>query len=309
MTRQWGILSVPTIDANGLKLAYEEQGDRGAPVILLVMGLGVNLLLWPDELCERLAAAGFRVIRFDNRDVGLSTRLDHLGTPRVALEAVKYALHLPVRAPYLIDDMARDAAALLDALGVARAHVVGASMGGMIAQNLAANAPRKVASLVSIMSTTGRRSLPPPAPRAMGALLAPPARAGDIEGAILRMMRLLRVIGSRTYPAGEGYLRALCERHMRRGYHPAGAARQLLAIAASGDRTRVVQGIRAPALVLHGDEDPLLKPPCGEATARAITEGGGHAAFEVVRGMGHDLPVELMPRIAESIASHCRRAA
>lgn len=300
---------MPSVEANGLSLAYEEQGDPRGEVILLVMGLGVNLLLWPDELCDRLAAAGFRVIRFDNRDVGLSTKLDHLGTPHVALEAAKYALHLPLRAPYLIGDMARDTAAFLDALGIERAHVVGASMGGMIAQNLAADAPHRVASLVSIMSTTGSRRLPPPAPRALRALMSAPARPGDLEGAVDRMMKLLRLIGSRTYPAEEGYLRAVCERHVRRSNHAPGAARQLLAIAASGDRTAVVKRIRAPTLVMHGDEDPLLRPACGEATASAIRAGGGQAVGELVGGMGHDLPVELLPRIAGSIASHCRGVA
>lgn len=296
-------------EANGLRLAYEERGEAGAPAILLVMGLGANLALWPDELCERLAAAGFRVIRFDNRDAGESTQLDHLRVPSIAIEAMKYALHLRVSAPYLIEDLARDTAALLDTLGIGRAHIVGASMGGMIAQNLAASFPHKVTSLVSIMSTTGRRSLPAPAPRAIRAMLSPPAKPGDIEGATVKMMEFLRLIGSRTYPPGEAELRSVCARHMRRGYHPAGAARQLLAIAASGDRTPVVSRIRVPTLVIHGDEDPLLRPPCGAATADAIRQEGGQAAFHLVRGMGHDLPAELVPRIAEAIASHCRGAA
>lgn len=300
---------MPTVEARGLTLAYEDAGDPAAPVMLLVMGLGANLLLWPEELCERLVAAGFRVVRFDNRDVGLSTKLDHLGTPSVALEAIRHALHLPVRAPYRVSDMALDAAALLDALGIARAHVVGVSMGGMIAQDLAAGAPHKIASLVSIMSTTGKRSLPQPAPSALRALLRPPAPAGELDQAAARMADLLRVIGSRTYPADRARLRDVCERHVRRGYHPAGIARQLVAIAASGDRTTTVERIRVPALVMHGDEDPLVRLACGEATAHAILAGGGDARFDLVAGMGHDMPVELVPRIAESIAAHCRGAA
>ncbi len=151
---------MPSIDVNGLSIAYEEQGDPAAPAMLLVMGLGANLALWPDELCDALAARGFRVIRFDNRDAGASTVLDNLGMPRIAMEAIKFALHLPVKAPYRIDDMARDTAGFMDRLRIERAHVVGVSMGGMIGQSLAANFPGKVASLVSIMSTTGRRSLP-----------------------------------------------------------------------------------------------------------------------------------------------------
>jgi pimeloyl-ACP methyl ester carboxylesterase len=300
---------VPSITANGLTFEYDERGNPGDPVILLVMGLGVQMIFWPEALCDMIAARGFRVVRFDNRDVGLSTKLDHLGVPRVALEAVKFALHLPLNAPYYIDDMARDAAGVLDALGIARAHLVGVSMGGMISQNLAARAPEKVASLVSIMSTTGARRLPGPTMRARRALLLKPAKAGDIEGATVRLMKLLRVIGSRTHPAEEGYLRALCERHVRRSYHPPGMARQLVAIAASGDRTAAVRAIKAPTLVLHGDEDPLLPPSHGEATARAIQQGGGRATFSMIAGMGHDLPVVLLPELADRIATHCASSA
>ena len=297
---------MPAIAANGLTFEYDSRGDPGAPVILLVMGLGVQMILWPEAFCDMLAAKGFRVVRFDNRDIGLSTKLGHLGTPTVAVEAIKYTLRLPLKAPYYIEDMARDTGALMGALGIERAHVVGVSMGGMIAQNLAAQAPSKVASLTSIMSTTGSRRLPQPDSRARRALMMPPAKAGDTEGAIVRMMKLLRDIGSRTHPAEEGYLRDVCERHVRRSYYPPGVARQLVAIAASGDRTAVVRRIKVPTLVLHGDEDPLVKPACGEATARAIHEGGGTASFELVRGMGHDLPVPLLPRLAERIAAFCR---
>jgi proline iminopeptidase len=177
----------------------------------------------------------------------------------------------------------------------------------MIAQNLAALAPDRVASLVSLMSTTGSRKLPLPRLRALRALLLPPPPEGDVELAIKRFMQLLRIIGSRTFPAEEGYLRRVCERHVRRSFHPAGGARQLLAIAASGDRTAVVRRIKAPTLVLHGDEDPLLRPKCGEATARAIREGGGSAEMELMRGMGHDFPVEVMPELAGRVAAFCSR--
>jgi proline iminopeptidase len=296
---------VPTVEANGLTLAYEEEGDPAGPVMLLLMGLGVNLLFWPDEFVKPLAARGFRVIRLDNRDAGLSTKLDHLGTPNVALAAIKFALHLPVKAPYLIADMARDTAAFMDALGIARAHVVGASMGGMIAQNLAADFPQRVETLTSIMSTTGCRSLPGPTPRARRALFAAPAKPGDVEGATVRLMKVMRAIGSRSHPAEEAWLRAFCERHVRRSNHAPGVARQLVAIAASGDRTAVVKRIRAPALVLHGDEDPLVRPKCGVATVEAINAGGGNARLEVVKGMGHDMPLVIMPKIVEPIARHC----
>jgi pimeloyl-ACP methyl ester carboxylesterase len=299
---------VPAVEANGLRLEYESFGDPAAPPIVLIMGLGVQMILWPDALCEMLAAEGFRVVRFDNRDAGLSTQLDHLGTPRIAWEALKFALHLPLKAPYLIDDMARDTVALLDALGIGRAHLVGASMGGMIAQNVAALAPARVASLTSIMSTTGKRSLPPPQASARKAMLQKPARRGDVEGAVRRMMNVLGTIGSRTHPTPEAALREMSERHVRRRYNPAAAARQLLAIAASGDRSAVVRRIQAPTLVLHGDEDVLLHPACGEETARVIRAAGGDVSLEMVRGMGHDLPAPLLPWIAERIAAHCARA-
>ncbi|HUP97667.1 MAG TPA: alpha/beta hydrolase [Usitatibacter sp.] len=297
---------MPTVAADGLAFEYDERGDAAHPAILLVMGLGMQMVMWPERFCDLLAERGFRVIRFDNRDVGLSTKLDHLGTPNVPMEAVRYVLRRPLRAPYLIEDMARDTRSVLDALRIDRAHVVGASMGGMIAQNLAAGAPARVASVTSIMSTTGCRDLPSPTLRAWGALMAPPAKTGDFEGAVKRLMKVLRTIGSRTHPPEARYLRDLCERQVRRSYEPAGPARQLVAIAASGDRTDVVKRIAAPTLVLHGDEDPLLHPDCAEATAQAIRAGGGTARVEIVRGMGHDLPVPLFPQLVESIASHCR---
>jgi pimeloyl-ACP methyl ester carboxylesterase len=184
---------------------------------------------------------------------------------------------------------------------------VGASMGGMIAQNVAADFPARVATLTSIMSTTGNRKLPGPTAKARRALLTTPARRGDIEGATRRMVSVLRDIGSVTHPAEEGYLRGLCERQVKRAHNPAAVARQLVAIAASGDRTKTVRRIKAPTLVIHGDEDPLIPPAAGEDTARVIREGGGEARVAIVHGMGHDLPVPLLPQIAELIAEHCRR--
>ena len=294
------------VSANGLQLEYDERGDPGAPVILLIMGLGVQSIFWPERFCDLLAGAGFRVIRFDNRDAGLSTRLDHLGTPKIAIEAIKYALHLKVKAPYRIDDMARDTLGLMDALGVARAHVVGASMGGMIAQNLAVMAPDRVASLTSIMSTTGSRKLPQPTAQARKALMMAPAQEGDIPGALMRLMKVLRVIGSKSHPMTDEELRAYAERQVRRSHYPAGGARQLVAIAASGDRTPVVRKIRVPTLVIHGDEDPLVRPACGEATAKAIEAGGGQARFLLVRGMAHDFPAPLQQQVVDAIVAHAK---
>jgi pimeloyl-ACP methyl ester carboxylesterase len=175
----------------------------------------------------------------------------------------------------------------------------------MYAQNLAAAAPARVATLVSIMSTTGSRRLPNPRPRAMRALLLPPPPAGDVEAAIRRMMQLFRIIGSKTYPAPEDYLRGWIERHVRRSFNPPGAARQLVAIAASGDRTEIVRRVKAPTLVLHGDEDPLLRPECGEATAAAVRAGGGRGEVEIIHGMGHDFPVQLQAGLVDRVAAFC----
>jgi proline iminopeptidase len=294
---------------NGITLEYESFGNVGDPAILLVMGLGAQLLLWPDALVEMLVAKGFRVVRFDNRDVGLSTKLDHLGSPSMPLTFMKFMLRIPLRAAYKVGDMARDTAGLVEALSLGRTHVVGASMGGMIGQNLASAFPDMVASLTSIMSTTGNRRLPQPTWRARSALLSRPAKVGDVEAGTRHLMHLLRVIGSRTHPAEEGYLRNFCERHVRRSFYPPGVARQLLAIAASDDRSATIARITAPTLVMHGIEDPLLPPACGVETARVIREAGGFVTLEIVEGMGHDLPVPLLPRIADSIAAHCKRSA
>ena len=186
------------IQADLVSLEYESFGPASDPAILLVMGLGMQMIMWPDAFCEMLVAKGFRVVRFDNRDAGLSTQLDHLGMPSLGIATLKFLLRLPLKAPYLVGDMARDTAALLAALGIERAHVVGASMGGMIGQNLAADFPGRVLTLTSIMSTTGKRSLPGPTAKARRALLTPPARRGDIEGATVRLMNVLRAIGSYT---------------------------------------------------------------------------------------------------------------
>ena len=297
---------MPNIAANTISLHYESFGNENDPPILLIMGLAVQMILWPDAFCQLLVDKGFRVIRFDNRDVGLSTHLDHLGVPNIALEYVKFMMRLPMKSAYLIDDMAADTAALIDALELKRPHVVGASMGGMIAQNLAANYPEKVASLTSIMSTTGRRSLPKPTWKTMRAIMQPPAKKGDTQGAIDRMIRVFNVISSKTYPPDPVHLRDMCARHIGRANYPPGGARQLMAIAASDDRTYTVRKIKAPTLVLHGDEDQLVSPVCGMETAREIVYGGGKAKISIINGMGHDLPAPLLPQIAEEIATHCK---
>ncbi|HQR69776.1 MAG TPA: alpha/beta hydrolase [Burkholderiaceae bacterium] len=295
------------VEANGLSFDVEDSGDRNAPVVLLIMGLGTPAALWPDGFVDRLLAAGLRVIRFDNRDCGHSTRLRSATVSRNLTGAIARALmRLPVRAPYTLDDMADDAAGLLTALGVARAHVVGASMGGMIAQVLAARHPGRVLSLVSIMSNSGNPSprLALGKPRALRAILHRPRNVDDVQQLTDHLIRVFGIIGSPGYPSEPHLLRAQLERVALRGYYPAGTARQLLAILASGDRRPQLARITAPTLVIHGQDDPLVPVAAGIDTARHIRG----ARLEVIPGMGHDFPPALQPRITELIAAHVRGA-
>ncbi|MBL8518339.1 MAG: alpha/beta fold hydrolase [Betaproteobacteria bacterium] len=293
---------MPSVQANGIQIEYESFGDPAHPAVLLIMGLGLQMLGWKESLCRALADAGFHVIRFDNRDCGLSSHFDHAGAPNVLLQYLKFQLRMRLHPVYTLDDMAADAVGLMDALGVESAHVAGASMGGMIAQNLTARFPHRVRSLTSIMSTTGSRRLPNPEARTLKAILAKPPRPGDVEAAIRRLHALLSTIGSRSHPDDPALLRERCERHVRRAYRPAGMARQLVAIAAADDRSAIVRGITRPTLVVHGDEDPLLKPECGRETARLIPG----ARLEMLRGMGHDMPDALAEEIVGHLVQHFR---
>ncbi len=295
---------MPFVKANGIDIAYEETGESRAPAILLIMGLGTQLIAWPDVFCEGLAKRGFRVIRFDNRDVGLSTKIE--GGPPVDIGAAFANLMAgkPVVAPYKLADMAKDAVGLLDALGIAQAHVVGVSMGGMVGQLVAADFPQRTRSLVSIMSSSGDRSLPPGKPEAMAVLVAPRPDSKDREALIKHTMNLLRVIGSPGYPAEEAELRTRVERSIDRSSYAAGLARQLVAILASGSRVEALKRIGAPSLVIHGANDPLVPTEAGRHTAAQIPG----AKLEIVPGMGHDLPIPLVPRLVELIATHCGAA-
>lgn len=297
---------MPDIACNGIQIHYETFGLESDPPIFLIMGLGVQMILWHDAFCAMLAAKGFRVIRFDNRDVGLSTHLHHLGSPNIPLEYIRFMMHAKVRAPYTLDDMAADTAGLIGALGYEKAHIVGASMGGMIAQNLAASLPARVASLISIMSTTGRRSLPQASWAVKKKLLAPLAKKGDIEGAVQRMKKVFRAISSRTHPPSEEHIDAICRQHVMRANYPVGGARQIVAIAAADDRTHIVRQIKVPTLIIHGEEDVLIPYAAGLETARAIREGGGNANTVIVEGMGHDLPEPLWSQIVNEISRHCQ---
>ncbi len=286
-----------------LELAYEVDGE-GEP-LLLIMGLGAQRVLWDERLVAQLVARGFRVIRFDNRDVGESTRLDHLPVPKPVPTMLRSLLRMPrlvpVRAPYTLSDMANDAVGLLDGLGLARAHVLGVSMGGMIAQHLAIEHPTRVATLTSIMSHTGGgRLLPKPA--AMRALLRPMGKT--VEEAEARFVEVWKVIGSPAYPADPERLRRNARLSFSRGASPRGFLRQLAAIAASGDRTKKLAAVRAPSLVIHGREDPLIPVRGGRDTAKALPD----ARYLEMPGMGHDLPVALHGRFADEVAELADRA-
>jgi pimeloyl-ACP methyl ester carboxylesterase len=295
---------MPQIDANGIKLEYEVSGARGAPPVLLIMGLGAQLTRWPDQFHGALADAGFHVIRYDHRDCGLSTRLDHAVAPPLARAALRAALGLPVGAPYLLTDMAADAIGLLDALGLGSAHIVGVSMGGMIGQILAAHHRARARTLVSIMSTSGHRRLPQPHWRLRLALLRRPGARGDRDQLIDSTVEMLKRIASPGYPPDDVVLRQQVARDVDRGYYPRGLHRQLLAILASGSRTALLRQITAPTLILHGADDPLIPVAAAHDLHRRIAG----SRIEVFPGMGHDLPRALLPAITAPIIEHLRRA-
>ncbi len=265
------------------------------------MGLAGQLIHWPDAFCVALARAGYRVIRYDNRDIGLSSKLDHLGKPNVVRAAVRALLRLPVRAPYKLDDMAMDAVGLLDALGIKTAHLVGASMGGMIAQIVAARHPQRVRSLTLIMTTSGNPWLRQASLKLRLRLARRPQQT-DRESLIAHSMQTWRLIGSPGYRSTEEELRARVERAFDRSYYPRGMARQTVAIIASGSRVSLLRRIATPTLIIHGADDPLVPVPAARDLARRI----GGAQLQIIEGMGHDFPAELMQRIAALIQKHLR---
>ncbi len=291
---------MPILTANGIRIAYETAGDPKDTPLLLIMGLGMQLTAWPDDFVEGLVDLGFYVIRFDNRDSGLSTKFDHAGTPSLPLAWLKRLLRWPQRSSYTLSDMAADALGLLNTLGIARTHVVGVSMGGMIAQIVAARHPDRVLSLTSIMSDSGRRGQPGPSKEARALRMRPPRNLRDLESLINHMVHTMRVIGSPAYPTPERLLRERIARSIKRNLSPGGLARQLIAIVATGDRSELLKSIRARTLVIHGAADPLVPLACGEDTARLVPG----ARLEVIQGMGHDLPPQLFERLLALIDEH-----
>ncbi len=284
--------------SNGIEIAYEAFGDPADPTVLLIMGLGVQMLGWDAEFCELLAGRGFCAVRFDNRDVGRSTKIEGGRRPDLMAAAMGDASS----ASYTLDEMADDCAGLLDHLGVEAANVVGASQGGMIAQTLAIRHPERMLSLVSIMSSTGDRAVGQPHPEALPALLTrPPA---DRDGYAEFVVRTWRVIGSPGFDPDEEKLRERARASFDRGYYPEGTARQLVAILASGDRTEALRRLDVPAVVIHGTDDALIDVSGGKATAAAIPG----AELELIEGMGHDLPRVLWPRFVDLIVANAERA-
>ena len=293
---------MPRIATNGVELEYETFGAAHAPPVLLIMGLGAQMILWDEEFCEAIVQRGYRVIRFDNRDVGHSTKLEHAGLPNVATALAAVAQGRPPSAAYTLHDMADDTAGLLGALGIDAAHVVGASMGGMIGQTLAIRHPKRVRTLTSIMSTTGDPGLPPATPEAMQVLMTPAPT--QREAYIAHHVKVSKVIGSPGFPFDAEAARERGARVFDRGVFPAGVARQLVAILASGNRKPALASVRAPTLVIHGTADPLVPIAAGRDTAAAVP---GSELVEI-EGMGHDLPREVWPRLVNAIAKHAGRS-
>jgi pimeloyl-ACP methyl ester carboxylesterase len=288
--------------ANGIEICYDIFGSADAEPLLLIMGLSAQMVLWDDEFCQQLAMQGFRVVRFDNRDIGHSTKLS--GGKRVTpLEILKLRFFgiLP-QATYTLRDMANDTTGLMDALGIRSAHIVGASMGGAIAQEIAIHTPDRVRSLTSIMSTTGNLKLPQPKREAMALLMSPPPKNKDEY--ITTFARNWRILRAGSFPLDEAKDRDRAERCYARGLNPAGVGRQLRAILASGARNKALASVKVPTLVIHGTVDPLVRPEAGVDTANAIPG----AKLVKIERMGHAMPIELWPQIIGAIADHAQAA-
>lgn len=292
------------IQSNGITLEVEEHGSPQGEPLVLIMGLGMQLIAWHEDFVQMLVDRGFRVIRFDNRDIGLSHDFDHLGMPNLAVEAMKHAVGLPVRSPYSLADMANDTVGLLDALGISKAHVCGASMGGMVTQQLAMRHPHRLKSLTLMMTTSGARRLPGPSLRVRGAMISRPSDPKNFDSIVSHYVDIYKLIGSPGFPSTDEYLRKRLSQSVRRSYRPRGTARQLTAIVADGDRTPMLRQIKLPTQIIHGLADPLVPVAAAHDLARSIPS----ARIDLVDGMGHDLPVALWPRFVDGIVAAASRA-
>ena len=293
---------MPTVRANDIDIYYEESGPADGPVILLVMGLGTQMIAWPDELIEGLVARGFRVIHYDNRDVGLSQRMDGAPAANLVWTMVKARFGLPIRPAYSLSDMAQDGIALLDMLGIAKAHVVGASMGGMIVQLMAAQYPERVSTMMSIMSSSGRSGLPGPRADIRKRLMAPLPSNPTREEAVRLGAESIEAISYADMKRPHDAFVDMAARAFDRGYYPLGMKRQLLAIIADGSRVERLKTIKVPTLVVHGGADPLVPKEGSEDIARLVPG----ARLEIIEEMGHDLPPSQVERMVNLIAGHAK---
>jgi len=292
---------VASIAANGIRIEYEEFGDSNDPAVVLIMGFGAQMVVWPEEFCRALAAQSLRVIRFDNRDAGLSTHFDGVKAPGMVRTMLGSLVGIKPKVPYTLDDMALDTIGLLDALGIREAHIVGASMGGMIAQLIAAKHAPRVKSLTSIMSTSGNRKLPGPRPKVLRHALFKHRKHFNRDEMIQYLVEFWQLNASPAYPMSVEERRERVTGWVDRNFDPAANIRQFAAMASSGDRTKLLAGIDRPTLVIHGEDDPLIPVAAGRQTAQSIPGANLH----VIPGMGHDLPEALLPDLAGLIAAHC----
>ena len=293
---------MPHVTANGIQIEYDTFGDSSFPALLLIAGNGAQMILWDVEFCELLAKTGLFVIRFDNRDSGLSTKFDGAGIPDIIATIKAYMEGKPVESAYSLDDMAEDSVGLLDALGIEKVHICGISMGGMVAQVISYRHPKHVLSLTSIMSSTGNPDLPKGKPDAIAAVVAPAPE--EREAYVEHNVNIWRRIWSPGFPFEERRVRTVIEKSYDRSYYPQGMARQYTAILASGDRRPLLSSIKIPALVIHGADDPLIPVEGGKDTARVIPG----ASLLIINGMGHDMPKGVWAEIVDAISDHTGQA-
>jgi pimeloyl-ACP methyl ester carboxylesterase len=288
------------LQSNGLRMAYEEFGDPADPAILLVAGLYNQLVRWPLKFCELLVANGFRVIRFDNRDIGLTDKMYGVRAPSFFRLVLKHYLRIPISAPYSLDDMADDTVGVLDALNIQQAHIVGMSMGGMISQLVTAKYPHRILSLTSIMSTSGERGKGVASAKVSAAMLQPVTKE---RSALDNAVNIWQLIGSPAYPMSDDDVRTLIKAEHKRSSNPAGYMRQIAAIRSAPGRAKLLRAITAPVLIIHGNQDLLVPVSGGIDTAKHIA----HAQLELFEGMGHTLPAELLPRFVELIVANTQK--
>jgi len=298
----YGGMIMPSVSANDIQIEYQTFGEPASPPLLLIMGLAGQLIFWDEELCKQLGQKGHFVIRYDNRDVGLSSKLEEAGVPDVMRTIEALMRGGAIKPPYTIEDMADDAVGLLDALGIEKTHLCGISMGGMIAQTVAIRHPSRVLSLISIYSTTGNPELPRPKPEAMQVLLTPPP--GDREANIEYTLKLFRTIAGTGFPFDEEWHRKMAAQAYDRAFYPQGVARQFLAVLGQRNRKSPLASISVPTLVIHGNDDPLMPVECGKDTAEAVPG----AELKIIDGMGHDLPHGgAWPQIISAIVDHTHK--